>query len=83
VKVGKIKELSDVSSTADYPYVHAASAPEAVPAQLVLLRLNVFQPFGLRQAMISVRKTTDPIWVTALAANMFLTGAADSFNLLV
>jgi hypothetical protein len=83
LNAGKTNELFNVFIAADYPHVHAASAPEAVPAQLMLFRLNVFQPFGLRQAVIPVRKTTDPIWVTALAANMFFTSSADCFNLLV
>lgn len=72
-----------MSITADHPYVQAALTPEAVPAQLMLLRLNVFEPFGFREAVIPVRKATDPIRVTAHAANMFFTGAADCLNSVV
>jgi hypothetical protein len=83
LNAGKTNELFNVFITADYPHVHAAPAPEAVPAELVLLRLNVFEPLRFREAMIPIRKTTDPIGVTAFAANMFFTGSADCFNLLV
>lgn len=69
-----------MSSTTDHPDVHAASAPEAVPAKLVLLWLSVLGPLSFRQAMVAVWETTDPIRVAALAANMFFTGAAYRLN---
>jgi hypothetical protein len=83
LKVGKIKELSDVSITADHPHIHAALTPEAVPAKLMLLRLDVFQPLRFGHAMIPVRKAADPIRVTALPADVFFTGAANFLNSVV
>ena len=81
--MGKIKELSDVVIAADHPHVHAASAPEAVPAELVLLRLDVLQPLRFRQTVVPVRKAADPIRVTAHAADVFLTGTANVLNSVV
>jgi hypothetical protein len=65
---------------ADYPHVHATLAPEAVPAELVLLRPDIIQPLRFCEAVVPVRKATDPVRVTALATDVFLTGAADYLN---
>jgi hypothetical protein len=69
-----------VSSTANHPDIHAASTPEAVPAELMLLWLNVFQPLRFREADIPVRKTAYPIRVAALSADVLFAGAPDIFN---
>jgi hypothetical protein len=65
---------------ANHPHVHTAFSPETVPAELMLLRLDVFEPLRFREAVVPVRKTTDPIRVAAHTANMFLTGAANFLN---
>jgi hypothetical protein len=80
LKVGKIKELSDVSITADHPHVHAARTPVAVPPELVRLRLLVLGPLRFGQAVVPVREATDPVRVTTLAPNMLRTRATDSLN---
>ena len=69
--MGKIKELSDVSITADHPYIHAARAPVAVPPELAVLRLDVLQPLRFREAVVPIRKTADPVRVATLASDMF------------
>jgi hypothetical protein len=61
--VGKIKELSDVLVTANYPYIHAARTPETVSAELMILRFDVWRPFRFRQAMITVGETAEPVRV--------------------
>lgn len=73
--MGKIKELSDVSITADHPNVHAVSAPEAVTPELVRLRLLVFGPLRFHKAMVPVRKTADPIRVAAHLAELLACSA--------
>jgi len=69
-----------VSITADHPHVHAARTPVAVPPELVVLRLDVFQPLRFGQAMVPVRKTADPIRVATLAADMFRARSTNILN---
>ena len=78
--MGKIKELSDVSITAYHPHVHTASAPEPVPAELVLLRPGVLAPLCFRQAVIAVGEAAEPVRVTALTSDMLLTRSTYSLN---
>ncbi len=78
--MGKIKELSDVSITADHPHVQPALAPEPVPPELVILRLLVLRPLRFRQAMVPVREAAEPVRVAAERSDVFLARATYILN---
>lgn len=69
-----------MSITADHPHVQTTTAPEPVPPELVVLRLDVFQPLRFRQAVVPVRKAAETVGVSAKRGDVFLARATYVFN---